>query len=172
MSQPTPDIAVYTPRDFFETVLGLYSHSKIELMETYDLKNDLKVFGKEVTTFPLGISDAFSVLMKLIPNGPQRAYFGISHMDNNGKIIYKATVGEKYEGEAEKYDCDRYIVEKGEYLAVTIMDWRKNLECIKDVFHDMMEDDRADKTKPVVEWYKTDIEMLCLVRIKEHETVH
>jgi len=26
MSQPTPDIAVYAPRDFFETVLGLHSY--------------------------------------------------------------------------------------------------------------------------------------------------
>jgi len=141
-------------------------------METYGLKNDLKVFGKEVTTFPLGVSEAFSSLMNLIPDGSQRAYYGISHMDSTGKMIYKATVEEKYEGEARKYNCDLYIVEKGEYLAVTIKDWRKNLDCIKDVFHDMMEDDLADKTKPVVEWYKTEKEMLCLVKMKQHETAH
>ena len=38
--------------------------------------------------------------------------------------------------------------------------------------YDMMEDDRADKTKEVVEWYKTETEMLCLVKMKEHETIH
>ena len=54
MSQPTPDIAVYAPRYFLKTVLGLYPYSEIKTMETYNLKTDLKVFGKEVTTFPLG----------------------------------------------------------------------------------------------------------------------
>ena len=62
MSQPTPDIAVYAPRYFFKTVLGLYPYSEIETMETYNLKTDLKVFGKEVTTFPLGVSEAFHAL--------------------------------------------------------------------------------------------------------------
>jgi hypothetical protein len=144
----------------------------MKLMETYNLKNDLKVFGKEVKTFPLGISEAFSALMNMIPDGSQRSYYGISHMDATGKILYKATVEEKYEGEAEKYHGERYVVGKGEYLAVTIRDWRKNLECIKDVFHGMMKDDRADKTKEAVEWYKTETEMLCLVKVKEHATIH
>ena len=35
----------------------------------------------------------------------------------------------------------------------------------------MMEDDRADITRPVVEWYKTETEMLCLVKMKQHETI-
>jgi hypothetical protein len=36
----------------------------------------------------------------------------------------------------------------------------------------MMEDDRADKPKEVVEWYKTETEMLCLVKMKAREAVH
>jgi predicted transcriptional regulator YdeE len=140
-------------------------------METYDLKNDLKVFGKEVKTFPLGVKEAFGALLDTIPEGFKRSYYGLSHMDDKGKMVYLATAEEKYEGEAEKYNCERYIVEKGEYLAVPVNDWLKKIDCIKDVFHDMMEDDRADKTKPVVEWYKTETEMLCLVKIKEHETI-
>lgn len=142
-------------------------------MEIYNLNSDLRVFGKEVNTFPYGISEAFNALMNMIPDGAQRAYYGISFMDETGKIIYKATVEEKYEGEAEKYNCETYNIEKGEYLAVAIEDWRKNLECIKDVFHDMMEDERADKSKEVIEWYKTGTEMLCLVKVKEETaTIH
>ena len=141
-------------------------------MERYNLKTDLKVFGKEVTTFPLGIKEAFSALLERIPDGFKRTYYGLSYMDEMGKIIYMATAEEKYAGEAEKYNCDRYIIEKGEYLAVTIIDWLKKTDCIKDVFQDMMEDDRADNTKPVVEWYKTETEMLCLVKMKKHAAVH
>jgi len=140
-------------------------------MDTYNLKNDLKVFGKEVTTFPLGIKEAFSALQNMIPDGFKRSYYGLSHMDQTGKIIYKATVEEKYDGEAENYNCERYIIEKGEYLSVPINDWLEKTDCIKDVFHDMMEDNRADKTKDVVEWYKTETEMLCLVKMKEHAAI-
>jgi len=140
-------------------------------METYDLKKDLKVFGKEVKTFPLGVKEAVSALLDMIPEGFKRSYFGLSHMDYKGKIVYIATVEEKDKGEAEKYNCERYTVEKGEYLAVTLDDWLKKVDCIKDIFHEMMEDDRADKTRPVVEWYKTETEMLCLVKMKQHETI-
>lgn len=141
-------------------------------METYNLKNDLKVFGKEVTTFPLGVKEAFGTLLDMIPDGFKRSYYGISYIDETGKIIYIATAEEKYEGEAEKYNCEQYTVEQGEYLAVTISDWLKKIDCIKDVFHDIMEDERADKTKPVLEWYKTETEMLCLVKMKAREAVH
>lgn len=140
-------------------------------METYNFKTDLKVFGKEVTTFPLGIGEAFHALINMIPDGSHRAFYGLSHMDETGKIIYKAAAEEKYPGEAEKYNRERYIIEKGEYLAVTITDWRDNTDCIKDVFHDMMQDDRADKTKEVVEWYETNSEMLCLVKMKQPEPI-
>ena len=140
-------------------------------METYDLKKDLKVFGKEVKTFPLGVKEAFSALLDMIPEGFKRSYFGLSYMDDKGKIVYIATAEEKDEEEAEKYNCERYTVEKGEYLAVTFDDWLKKINCIKDVFHEMMEDDRADKTRPVVEWYKTETEMLCLVKMKQHQTI-
>ena len=141
-------------------------------METYNLKTDLNVFGKEVTTFPLGINEAFSALLERIPDGFKRTYYGLSYMDEMGKIIYKAAAEENYAGEAEKYNCKRYLIEKGEYLAVSITNWRDNTDCIKDVFHDMMEDDRADKTREVVEWYKTETEMLCLVKAKESATIH
>jgi len=141
-------------------------------METYNLKNDLKVFGKEVTTFPLGVKEAFGSLLNMIPDGFKRSYYGLSYMDEKGKIIYMATAEQKHEGEAERYNCKRYVIEKGEYLAVTIDNWLKKIDCIKDIFHDMMEDDRADKTKPVVEWYKTEAEMLCLVKMKEPVPIH
>jgi hypothetical protein len=43
--------------------------------------------------------------------------------------------------------ANRYIIEKGNTWLSLIIDWLKKMDCIKDVFHDMMEDDRADKTK-------------------------
>jgi len=124
-----------------------------------------------VKTFPLAVKEAFTALLDMIPDGFKRSYYGLSYMDYKGKIVYIATAEEKEEGEAQKYHCERYTVEKGKYLAVTLDDWLKKVDCIKDIFHEMMEDDRADKTRPVVEWYKTETEMPCLVKMKQHETI-
>jgi hypothetical protein len=32
------------------------------------------------------------------------------------------------------------------------------------VFHEIMRDGRVDKTKPCVEWYKNDDEMMCMIK--------
>jgi len=73
-------------------------------METYNLKNDLKVFGKEVRTFPLGVAEAFHDLLTMIPDGSHRAYYGLSHIDEMGKIIYKAAAEENYAGASSDTD--------------------------------------------------------------------
>ena len=85
-------------------------------------------------------------------------------MDNNGAMIYIAAAEEEYEGEAAKYNCDRFTIEKGEYLAEKIDWWRQKTGCIKDVFHKVMQNEKADKTKPAVEWYQSEAAMFCMVK--------
>ncbi|GAC1427063.1 MAG: hypothetical protein NVSMB7_03820 [Chitinophagaceae bacterium] len=133
-------------------------------MEIYHQQDHRQVFGKPVKTFPQGIGDAFGALMKMIPDGNKRAYYGLSKMDTDGRVLYWATAEEKFPGEAEKYGCEKLTLPKGDYLAVTVHDWRGNTDCIKDVFHEMMQDKRADITKPCVEWYNNDNEMLCMLQ--------
>ncbi len=136
-------------------------------MEKYNLINDVKVFGFKVNSFPAGIGVAFDELIKKTgdPAGA-RAYYGISEF-KEGKMIYYATAEEKTEGEAEKYNYEKLKIEKGEYLTSTLFDWRKKTECIKDVFYEIIQDNRVNKSKPAIEWYKNDNEMICLVKMNE-----
>lgn len=138
-------------------------------MEIYTLQNDVKVFGFRVTRFPAGVGEAFESLIKIVPGGFDRSYYGISYMDKDGQMIYNATALEKYEGEAEKYNCERFMIEKGEYLAVEVSAWREKTACIKDVFYEIIQDSRVDKTKPAVEWYKNNDEMVCMVQTNHQE---
>lgn len=133
-------------------------------MEIFNLTTDLKVFGKQVKTFPNGIKEAFDELIAMVPDGMQRSHFGLSYITADGKIIYYAASQEKQEGEAEKLKCERFIIEKGGYLTVTIKDWMKKTDSIKNVFGEMMKDSRVDKTKWAVEWYKNDDEMMCMLK--------
>jgi len=133
-------------------------------MEKYFINADIKVFGTQVKTFPAGIGEAFSKLSHKITNGHERDYYGISYMLKDGKIYYFAAAAEKEKGEAEKYECERYAIEKGEYLVSSVIDWRQKLTCINDVFHEMMQEKNIDKTKPCIEWHKDDIEMWCMIK--------
>jgi hypothetical protein len=135
-------------------------------MEKYNMKNDLKVFGVHVKNFPKGIGLAFDSLLEMIPGGFDRSYYGISSMSETGTVVYKAVAEEKFDGEAQKYNCEQDVISKGEYLTVSLKDWRKKTDSIKDIFHEMMKDDRVDKTKPCIEWYKDDNEMMCMLKMK------
>src|SRR5438552_9058454 len=133
-------------------------------MEKYILKNYIKAFGVKVKNFPNGIGEAFDTLVKMLPEGDKRSYYGISQMAKNGKMEYYATAEELHPGEAEKYKCDRYTIEKGEYLVESLHDWPRKTDSIKNMFCSMIQDNRVDKMKPAIEWYKNNDEMLCMVR--------
>jgi hypothetical protein len=135
-------------------------------MEICDLQQDIKAFGFHVKTFPMGIGETFDALMKILPPSEKRSFYGVSWFTDNGAIMYYALANEIFDGEAEKYGDHTRIIPKGKYLTIRVKDWRKKTDTIKDVFGEMMNDERSDKNKPCVEWYKTEEEMLCMMQIK------
>lgn len=132
-------------------------------MEKYLLKRELKVFGEQVTTFPYGIAETFEKLMKML-GGFNRSFYGISYMDPTGKIVYYATALEINEDEAEKYNCNRLIIEKGEYLTQKIDEWKDKTDCIKDVFTALIKEGCPPKERPAIEWYKNEHELFCMIK--------
>ncbi len=134
-------------------------------MDKYDLKEDVKVYCTAAKSFPEGIQEAFITLEKMLSK-EGRTFYGISYKSTDGIIIYKAAVSESFEGEARKYGFERFIISKGEYLTETIIDWRKKIETIEITFKTLLADPRLDRTSPCVEWYKSDREVLCMVKLK------
>jgi predicted transcriptional regulator YdeE len=133
-------------------------------METIKVEEDIHVFGTEVRTFPAGVKEAFDALEKKIPDGRNRAYYGLSRMKPDGGIFYVAAAEEKQPGEAEKLNYTRYTIAKGEYAAQSIHNWMENIDKIKDVFHELLQKD-IDENTFCVEWYKSDDEMICMVKV-------
>ena len=134
-------------------------------METFVIKKNIEAFGFQVKTFPKGIGEAFDSLIEMVPERLNRSYYGISYMAPDNKLVYIAAVEEKNKGEAERNKCERFTIEQGKYLAVSVKDWRKKTDTIKDVFHEMMNEKNIDHSKPCVEWYKNDDEMLCMLKL-------
>jgi len=136
-------------------------------MEKIIFENDIKVFGIEVKTFPSGIDEAFKQLIdKTGDAAGAREYYGISYMNDKGRMIYKAVAEEKYDGEAKEHTYEESAIEKGTYYFEVLKDWRNNTQCIKDIFGEMLKDEHVDKTKPAVEWYKNNEEMLCMIKAR------
>jgi predicted transcriptional regulator YdeE len=134
-------------------------------MKIYHQQQDQQLFGRLVKSFPNGVGDAFHALIETIKDD-KRSYYGISKIDDKGGILYWAAAEEKAAGEAEKYKCERFTIPAGDYLSETVLNWRENTDCIKDVFHEMMQDARADTTKPCIEWYYKDDEMYCMIKAR------
>lgn len=135
-------------------------------MEIYDLKNDIAAIGFQVKTFPQGIGEAFDSLYKILPDGPTRSYYGISWMTSDGAIVYNVAATEKSDDDAAKYNYERFIIEKGQYLTITVKGWMTKIDSIKEVFGELMRDKRVDDSKSCVEWYKSDDEMMCMIKMK------
>ena len=131
-------------------------------MEDYNLEKDIALFGKQVTTFPEGIKHAFGDLMKTF--GTTRAYYGISWFGESDNIIYYAMATQVFDSEAKMPGYETIVIPKGKYRTETIYNWLTKTDCIKDVFHDLMGDNKPDKTHPAIEWYRSDDEMLCMIK--------
>ena len=134
-------------------------------MEIYNLKEDIKVFCTTATSFPDGIQEAFIKLEKMLSK-EGRTFYGISYKNEDGIIVYKAAVSESFSGEAENYGFETFIIRKGTYLAEKIIDWRKKMEIFGTTFQKLLADPRLDKSFPCVEWYKSDHEVMCMIKIK------
>lgn len=135
-------------------------------MTTLEQDQDINIFGIEVADFPSGISSTFEKLVSMLPGGFDRSFYGITQM-RNGSLVYIAAAEEKSAGEAEKYNCERVLISKGKYLAVSLHDWRNKTDSINKIFHEIMNDARVDPSQPCIEWYRNNDEMICMVMTKE-----
>ncbi len=138
----------------------------IAFMETYNLPEDVKVFSTTAKSFPEGVQEAFITLEKMLSK-EGRTFYGISYGSKDGTIIYKAAVSESFEGEAEKLGFEKFIIKKGEYATETILNWRKKMESIGPTFQTLLADPLLDKTSYCLEWYKSEKELMCMVKLME-----
>jgi len=137
-------------------------------METIKLDNDIKVFYVTAKTFPEGISEATNKLHRLFPFSKERRIFGLSRPENNGKIIYRAAAEELQPGEAEKFNCETLLIKNGEYISLTVDNFRKDIMSIDRAFKQLLSHPNLDPQGYCVEWYATDKEAVkCMIRLNK-----
>ena len=145
--------------------LLLFKNNK---MKTITLETDINVFYVTANTFPEGIGEAFEKLHSLFPFSRERRIFGLSRPENNDGIVYRAAAEEMYEGEAEKLQCNRLILPKGKYIALDVIDFRKDLMSIDRAFKQLLHQPNLDPQGYCVEQYASDSEAItCMIRLDE-----
>ena len=135
-------------------------------MQTFNLREDIDIFGFVVKDFPGGVGKAFDQLMAMVAEDSDRAYYGISYMDERGKVVYIAAVEDRNDGMSERNNCQKFTIHKGMYVAHEILNWMQDTGKIRDTFHEMIDQHGVDLTKPCIEWYKNDNEMVCMMKLQ------
>lgn len=133
-------------------------------MEIKNLKDDANVFYITADSFPLGIKAAHEKLHSLLPRDGRR-FFGISYPDKTGSIIYKAAAEESYNGEAEKYGLETFIIKKGDYISETLIDWQKDEGQVAVTFKQLLADPRRDNNGYCLEIYPNDSDIICMIKL-------
>lgn len=132
-------------------------------MELYQQAEAIKLIGTLVKTFPMGIKEAFDQLYETL--GDKRAYYGVSWMDEKGAIVYYAMAPALSDTEEQLTGYEKLTIPKGNYRTETVKDWMSKTDSIKDVFHRLTAGIKPDENHPCIEWYQSDDEMLCMVKV-------
>lgn len=138
----------------------------LKIMEEYVANKEVKLFCTPIRSFPDSIQESFHNLETLLSR-EGRTFYGISHGSEGGKIIYKVAVTENFEGEGKKYGFESFVITPGRYLTETVFNWKNKTNSIADIFKRLLSDPRLDHSFPCVEWYKSDRELICMVRISQ-----
>lgn len=129
------------------------------ITEIVDIDQEIETLCVETTDIPNGIQEAFRNLEDKVGTMKGKKFYGAVLCDGD-QLLYKACVrrepGMELPGTAE------YVIPCGKYARVVMHDWQSKIPMIKDTFMEMMKLHTPDHSRPQVEYYKSDRELVLL----------
>ncbi|MEI6408302.1 MAG: transcriptional regulator [Bacteroidota bacterium] len=113
-------------------------------MEEVIFEQDIPALCLAAASFPDGVSAAHQTLHDRLPTKDGRQFFGISHADQFGKIVYFAAATEMFEGEAEQLDGDQFTIKKGVYNSIFLKDYYRDVPSVGAAFQRLLADPAVD----------------------------
>ncbi len=133
-------------------------------MDTFQLYDDIEIFCVTASSFPDGVKEAHETIHSKLEPPPGRNYFGISWFGEKGKIVYKAAVTEKKEGDLEQFNWEKRMIPAGEYYYKDINDFMSNIPAIGQAFEELGNLAPINEDSMAIEWYTGMNEVRCMVR--------
>jgi len=107
-----------------------------------------------------GIRQAWNELESKLPSLKGRKFYGTYH--NN---MYRSCVAITDEKEAETLGVPTATIPGGKYVREKVVDYRSRVEVIAETFEAMAKECNADRSRPEVEFYKSQSEIVLLLPI-------
>jgi hypothetical protein len=107
-----------------------------------------------------GVGEAWSTLESKLPSLKRRKFYGTYH-DN----MYRACVAIIDEKEAETLGLPTWTIPGGRYIRERVADYRSRVEVIAETFEAMAKECSADRSRPEVEFYKSQSEIILLLPV-------
>lgn len=136
------------------------------MMETITLEDNIQIMYIGASSFPDGVLAAHQQLHSLITFSTDRKYYGVSRPENK-VITYKAAAEEKQEHEAEELNLKTMVLEKGNYICLTVKDFMEDLQGIGKAFNQLLTTPNLDPNGYCVEWYLNDKDVMCMIRLQD-----
>jgi predicted transcriptional regulator YdeE len=131
-----------------------------------NIEKDMEVLCVTASSFPEGVKDAFDTLHNKFPSSEDRTFYGISYQSQDGHIVYKAAISVVENKEAEKYQCETFLIKKGQYISETITDFMNNIPLIGQTFQNLLTDPRVNKESGYcLERYINQNDLQCMVTL-------
>lgn len=134
-------------------------------MENLTLNKEIQIVCIKATSFPDGIIAAYKKLEQVV-DVKGRTVYGISHGSDTG-IHYWACAEARSANEAAALGLESYTIKKGTYVSETLKDFIGNEHLIGGIFEKLLTHPQLDETGECIEWYKSENEVTCMVRIIE-----
>ena len=135
-------------------------------MQYFKLEKDITVFYVTASSYPNGVLEAHQQMHGYVTYNEKRNSFGISAPDKTGTIIYKSAAEELEKGEFSKHDLPQFVIKKGNYIFIDIVDFMKDIPAIGKAFEVLLSNPDIDPNGCCVEWYLTQSNVRCMVRLK------
>jgi predicted transcriptional regulator YdeE len=102
-----------------------------------------------------------------IPHTKTRTLYGISRPESaNGPIVYRAAAEVLEKDDPKKVNLETMIIKKGKYRCLTVNNYSKDPAIISRSFDDILKQPGLDPNGYCIEWYLTEKDVLCMVRLK------
>ncbi|MBT1707194.1 DinB family protein [Fulvivirgaceae bacterium PWU5] len=158
-----PAIVLFAPRKggrFF----GALFHTKRITMDIIHLPHDIQLVTLQATSFPDGIQATFDALKEMLGDMPTQTFYGVSHADPQGRILYYAAAS-LADAQQTVPGTKSFTIRNGNFISLPVRQWRENIPAITTTFHTLMQHADIDPDGYCLEEYGCDT-MRCFVPLR------
>ena len=126
--------------------------------------DELNLMYVQASSFPEGVQEAWRQLESRLPTIKRRKFFGTSRLVGE-KIEYRACVVPSDESEPSRLGLETFTIPRGNYASKKLVDWTNQTNLIKTICEELSSKYAVDSSRPHIEFYRGQKELVLMVPI-------